>query len=52
MKEYAIIVETIAECHNIEADSLESAYKIVQAMIDERKIEYKDTDIIMSELKG
>ena len=52
MKEYTIVVDSIVECYNIEAESLEGAYRIVRAMIDEGKIEYKDTDIFMSELEG
>lgn len=49
MKEYTIIVDTSVAIENVEADSVEQAYEIVQAMIDEGKIEYKDTDIFMSE---
>lgn len=52
MKEYTIIVNTSVAVQNIEANSVEQAYDIVQAMIDEGKMEYKDADVFMSEWKG
>jgi hypothetical protein len=46
---YSIVVEASVSIVGVEADSLEQAYDVVRNMIDEGKLEYKNSEINMYE---
>jgi len=51
MNEYSFTITSVVDLIGIDAESLEEAKNLVQAMINEGDLDYKCTDIMINELE-